>query len=125
MEYTTTAPVDDDDGDGDTINYRTRVGFLQAAHNVQHKSKEYWLFEYLSRQKEKLDAGNEARFEATVLGCVDPRRFQYAIYVHELGLEHRYLSEMGSLRIGETVWLRVVSTSPRHGLLTFWLAKTS
>ena len=68
MEYTTTAPVDDDDGDGDTIDYRTGVGFLRAACNVQRKSEEYLLFEYLRRQKEKLDAGNEARFEATCSG---------------------------------------------------------
>lgn len=51
-EYTTTAPDDDDNEDGNTIDYRTGVGFLQAARNVQRKSKEYWLFEYLRRRKE-------------------------------------------------------------------------
>lgn len=110
-----------DDEQEDKIDYKKGIGFIQAARNVQRKSKEYWIFEYLRRKKES--EATEVAFEALVLGCVDPRRFQYAIYVHELGLEHRYLSEMGSLKIGETIWLKVASTSPRQGLLTFGLAK--
>jgi len=57
-----------------------------------------------------------------VLACVNPQRGQYAIFVHELGLEHRYLSEKGDLQIGEKIYLKVANVSPRLGLLTFTLS---
>jgi len=129
-EYSTDHSVNGEEKEGgkayeDKIDFKRGIGFLQAARTVQRKSKEYWIFEYLRRRKEEEGDGgaDPVVFEASVLGCVDPRRFQYAIYVHELGLEYRYLSERGELENGETLWLRVVSTSPRHGLLTFGLAK--
>lgn len=45
-------------------------------------------------------------FESIVLGCVNQERLQYAIYVYELGLEHRYLSEAGELEEGRKLWLK-------------------
>jgi len=119
-EYLTSVTGEDGEQE-DKIDFKKGIGFVKAARNVQNKSKEYWIFEYLRRKKES--DTTDVVFEALVLGCVDPRRFQYAIYVHELGLEHRYLSEVGSLTIGETIYLKVKSTTPRHGLLTFGLAK--
>jgi len=115
--------VNDDlkvEGDIDVINFKKGVGLLQAARIVQRKSKQYWMFEYLRRKQE---LNTEAIFEGVVLGCVDSKRFQYAIYVHELGLEHRYLSEAGRLNAGETVLLKVASVYPHYGLLTFTMAK--
>jgi len=105
------------------INYRRGWGFVNAARMVQKKSREYWLFELIRRQIEESES--EIAFETTVLACVDPRRGQFAIYVHELGLEHRYLSEKGDLQIGERLWLKVSSVSPRLGSLTFTLSSKS
>lgn len=102
------------------INYKRGIGFVNAARMVQRKSKEYWLFEYIKRQLEESDS--EVLYKATVLACVDPRRGQYAIFVHDLGLEHRYLSEQGELSIGSKLWLKVSSVQPRHGILTFTLS---
>lgn len=65
---------------------------------------------------------DEVMFESIVLGCVNKERFQYAIYVYELGLEHRYLSETGKLEEGRKIFLKVSSVNPRMELLTFSLA---
>lgn len=105
---------------GNLVNYRKGSGFLNAARMVQKQSKEYWLFEYVRRQLEGCDT--EILYETTVLACIDPQRSQYAIYVHNLGLEHRYVSEKGQLRIGEKLWLKVSTIQPRLGLLTFTLS---
>ena len=102
------------------VNYKKGLGFVNAARMVQRKSKEYWLFEYIRRRIHESDT--EIAFETTVLACVDPRRGQYAIFVHELGLEHRYLSEQGELALGKKLWLKVANVQPRLGLLTFTLS---
>eukprot|EP00554_Chaetoceros_debilis_P012653 CAMPEP_0194118258 /NCGR_PEP_ID=MMETSP0150-20130528/34644_1 /TAXON_ID=122233 /ORGANISM="Chaetoceros debilis, Strain MM31A-1" /LENGTH=787 /DNA_ID=CAMNT_0038809567 /DNA_START=292 /DNA_END=2655 /DNA_ORIENTATION=+ len=102
------------------INYKKGLGFVNAARMVQRKSNEYWLFEYVRRQLEK--SPSEISYETTVLACVNPQRDQYAIFVHELGLEHRYISEKGQLKIGEKIFLKVASVSPRLGMLTFTLS---
>ena len=75
------------------------------------------MFEYIRRRVDSSDY--DVEFEATVLALVDPNRYQYVIYIPELGLEHRYLSERGQLRTGSKLLLKVGSVSPRHGLLTF------
>lgn len=102
------------------IDYRKGIGFIKAARIVQKKSSEYWLFEYIRRCVE--NSNIDVEFHATVLALVDPNRYQYAIYVHELGLEHRYLSETGELKIGSILLMKVESVSPRYGLLTFNLS---
>lgn len=58
-------------------------------------------------------------FSAVVLGCIDPARKQYAIYVGELGLEHRYSNPAGRLEAGATLQLRVDNVSPKLGVLSF------
>jgi hypothetical protein len=103
------------------VNYKTGLGFMSAARMVQRKSKEYWLFELIRRQLQNSD--KDIVFETTVLACVDPRRHQYAIFVHELGLEHKYLSQQGELPIGKKLWLQVSDVQPRLGLLTFTLSR--
>ena len=102
------------------VNYKKGLGFVNAAKMVQRKSREYWLFEFVRRQVEESDS--EIAFETTVLACIDPLRQQYAIFVHELGLEHRYLSEQGELPSGKKLWLKVSNVQPRLGLLTFTLS---
>ena len=97
--------------DGYDINCKKGLGFVNAARMVQKKSKEYWLFEYVRREVEKSDS--EIAYETTVLACVNPQRGQYTIFVHELALEHRYLSEKGDLQIGKKLFLKVANVSPR------------
>lgn len=67
----------------DVINYKSGLGMIFAARPIQTSSTNYWLFEYIRRRIE--DSNNEVMFECLVLGCVDYDRFQYAIYVYELG----------------------------------------
>lgn len=104
------------------IDFREGMGMVRASRNVQRNSQEYWLFEYLRRIVE--NNPEDAVFEAVVLGCVNPDRDLYAIYIHELGLEHRYLSEVGRLQPGTTLPLLVSSVSPRLGLLTMILSNS-
>ena len=105
----------------DDIDYKIGLALGGAARIVQRKSQEYWMFEYIRRMLAE-KAEQEVPFECIVLGCVDPERLQYAVYVKALGLEHRYLSEMGSLKVGQTLWLRVANANPRMGQLTLSLA---
>ena len=107
----------------DVIDYKVGQALGGAARSVQRNSQQYWVFEYIRRLVS--ESADEISFECVVLGCVDPERLQYAVYAKELGLEHRYLSEMGSLKIGQSIWLKVANVNPRMGLLTLSLASSS
>ncbi len=107
----------------DPIDYTSGLGMIFAARPIQWSSSNYWLFEYIRQCI--ADSDEEVMFESIVLGCVNRERFQYAVYVYELGLEHRYLSETGELEEGKKLWLRVASVNPRQELLTFSLASRS
>lgn len=107
----------------DSIDYTSGLGMIFAGRPIQSSSSTYWLFEYIRQLVDKSD--EEVMFESIVLGCVNRDRFQYAIYVYELGLEHRYLSETGKLEEGRKLWLKVASVNPRMELLTFSLASRS
>lgn len=67
----------------DPIDYKSGLGMIFAARPIQTSSFNFWLFEYIRRKVEESDS--EVMFESIVLGCVDKDRFQYAIYVYELG----------------------------------------
>ena len=109
------------------IDYNEGSGLARASRLVIRSSNQYWLFEYIRRRmKQVSEEHQELSFECTVLGCVDEARHQYSVFIHELGLEHRYLSEKGYLIPGEILWLQVSSIQPRMGLMTLTLAaKTS
>ncbi|KAL7527817.1 hypothetical protein ACHAXR_002147, partial [Thalassiosira sp. AJA248-18] len=107
----------------DPIDYTSALGMIFAGRPIQSSSSNYWLFEYIRQMVDKSD--DEVMFESIVLGCVNKERFQYAIYVYELGLEHRYLSETGKLEEGRKIFLKVSSVNPRMELLTFSLASRS
>ena len=104
----------------DPIDYKVGQALGGAARFVQRNSQQHWMFEYIRRMVS--ESADEVSFECVVLGCVDPERLQYAVYAKELGLEHRYLSEMGSLKVGQSIWLKVANVNPRMGLLTLSLA---
>lgn len=107
----------------DPIDYTSGLGMIFAGRPVQSSSSNYWLFEYIRRLVD--DADEEVMFESIVLGCVNKERFQYAVYIYELGLEHRYLTETGMLEEGRRLWLKVASVNPRLELLTFSLSSRS
>jgi hypothetical protein len=98
------------------LDYMDGIGLVGAGKKLQRQSQQYWLFEYVRRLKE----GNpDTMFNVVILGCVDPDRYQFAIYVKELGLEHRYISPAGRLEPGTEFRVRVDSVTPRSGLLSF------
>lgn len=98
------------------IVYSERAAWLRAARPLQRMSQRYWMLEYIRRIKEKEP---KKSFEVLVLGCVDPSRRQYAIYVFELGLEWRYVNPVSSLQAGMRFRVQVGSVLPRNGQLSF------
>jgi hypothetical protein len=102
------------------IDYGRGQALMTASRQVQKTAQQYWLYEYLARQVET----EPPVFDAVVLGCVDKDRQQYAVYLPEIGYEHKYVSEKGELLIGERVKLRISSVISRTGLLGLTLAKT-
>jgi hypothetical protein len=98
------------------IDFMEGIGLIGAARILQRQSQQYWLFEYVRRQKV---INPELVYNAIILGCVDPEKQQYAIYVKELGLEHRYTSPVTRLNIGAELKLKVGNVTPRSGLLSF------
>ncbi|MGK3746119.1 MAG: hypothetical protein ACI90V_012980, partial [Bacillariaceae sp.] len=52
--------------------------------------------------------------EALVLGCVNPDKRQYAIYIYELGLEWRYTSPVG-IQAGDRFKIRIGDVIPANG----------
>lgn len=102
------------------IDFRVGGGLIGAARQLQRTSQQYWLFVFLQRISERDDSS--AIFDSIVLGCVDPDRDQYAVYLRELGLEHRYLSQRGPLVPGAVIRLKIASVYPRTGLMTLELA---
>ncbi|KAL7574917.1 hypothetical protein ACA910_010745 [Epithemia clementina (nom. ined.)] len=97
------------------INFFEGAGLVGAARTLQRQSQQYWLFEHVARL---FKSDRDVTFQALVLGCVDPEKQQYAIYVYDLGLEHRYLSG-GRLDVGTRMRLKIQSVYPRNNLLTF------
>ena len=106
-----------DDLDND-INFMEGVGLIGAGKRLQRQSQQYWLFEHVRRLKE---ANPDTKFSIVILGCVDPEKSQFAIYVKELGLEHRYTSPGGRLEPGTELLVKVDNIQPRLGLLSFVL----
>ena len=60
-------------------------------------------------------------FEGVVLGCADPERLLYAVYLPEIGYEHRFVSQKDYLEAGEVLLLKVESVNPRMSLMTLSL----
>ena len=103
-----------DDLDED-LNFLQGIGLMGAARTLQRQSQRYWLYEFIKRNH---DSQPDLVYMAVVLGCVDPERQQYAVYLPALGLEHRYTSPC-RLDPGTRLRLSVESVYPRLGLLSF------
>jgi RNB domain len=109
----TTITINDLDQD---LNFSEGLGLITAGKNLQRLSQKYWLFEYIRRTH----VTDPTRvYPACVLGCIDTDRQQYAIYVYDLGLEHRYVSPIDNLKPGTNLQLKVDTVTPRAGLLNF------
>ena len=74
-------------------------------------ANKYWMLEYVRRLK---DADPELTLEALVLGCINPARKQYAIYIYELGLEWRFTSLIG-IQAGNRFKIRIGRVIPQNG----------
>jgi exoribonuclease R len=90
------------------------AGLIQAARLLQRQSQQYWLYEHVRRNMEK---DSKRSYTALILGCVDPDRKQYAVYLPELGMEHRYTSPH-SLDTGAKIQVIPGLVNPRAGLLS-------
>jgi hypothetical protein len=106
---------DRDDLDQD-LDFYAGIGLIGASRTLQRQSQQYWLYEHVRRLKEN---DPDTTFTVLILGCVDQVKRQYAVYVYELGLEHRYTSPAGKLNIGITLTMKVDRVSPRTGVLSF------
>ena len=103
------------------IDFNDGMALFRAGRPLQRNAQQYWMFEYIRRlvlQNPK----EEIAFECVVLGCIDTDRDLYVIYIYELGLEHKYLSEIGMLDPGHIMWLKVKSVNPRMRFLTLTVA---
>jgi hypothetical protein len=97
------------------IDYSDRASWIQAARTAQRNSQQYWMLEYIRRLKAD-DPDRE--FEVVVLGCTNPTRRQYALYIYELGMEWRYISPSTSLQAGMRFKVQVGNVLPRLGQLS-------
>jgi exoribonuclease R len=104
---------DADNGLDTDIDYNDRSGFIKVARVLQRASERYWMLEYVRR----LDSGET--FDAMVLGCTNPTRRQYAIYVYELGLEWKYISPVGNLQSGFVISVKATNVFPHNGQMDF------
>jgi exoribonuclease R len=97
------------------INYMEKIGLIGVIRKLQRESQQYWTYEYIAR----LVANQPHKeFAGLVLGCVDAEKHQYAIYLYELGLEHK-MSFPSSMDSGIHLLLRVDKVAPKHGQLVF------
>ena len=80
------------------VDFSEGKSMMRPSRSLQRSSYQYWTLEFVRRA---IQEDSSFSFDAVVLGCVDPTRKQYAVYLPEIGLEHRYLSEKGFLNAGE------------------------
>merc|ERR1711862_48380 len=102
------------------INLKKGIGFFNAGRYIQKESQQYWMLEYI--QQLQLQSKNKP-LKCIILGCVDYNRYQYSIYILELGYECKYTSEIGILKIGDIIWLNIDYVHPRLLQLRLSLAE--
>ncbi|CAJ1962493.1 unnamed protein product [Cylindrotheca closterium] len=94
------------------IDFTHGLASLKAARVVQRSSQTYWMLEFIRR------IDRSKTFEAVILGCRNPSRKQYMIYIHELGLEWQYTSPVDNLTSGTRMVVKATNILPRNGQMT-------
>lgn len=94
------------------IDFTDHFGTMKSARRVQRSSQTYWILEFIRR----MDRGRN--FEVVVLGCRNPARKQYAVYIYELGLEWTYSSPVGNLTSGTRFVVQATNVLPHNGQMT-------
>ena len=97
------------------INLETNSG-IKCTEFSYLRSCAQFLQEYLRRKK---DSNPDLTFEALVLGCTNPSRRQYAIYIYELGFECMYINPVGYMQAGDRFEVMLVNVLPRNRQVTF------
>jgi exoribonuclease R len=105
--------LDTEDIDKD-IDYSDRTNLLRPVQFVQRNSNKFWMLEYIRRIKE---ADPQRTLEVLVLGCINPSKLQYAVFIFELGLEWRYNSPVG-IQAGDRFKARLGNVLPQNGQMT-------
>lgn len=94
------------------IDFTDSLSALKTARIVQRSSNTYWMLEFIRRMD------RSKTFEAVILGCRNPARKQYMIYVYELGLEWQYTSPVASLTSGTKIVVKANNILPHNGQMT-------
>ncbi|KAL3930568.1 MAG: hypothetical protein SGBAC_011707 [Bacillariaceae sp.] len=94
------------------IDFTDSLSALKAARIVQRSSNTYWMLEFIRRMD------RSKTFEAVILGCRNPARKQYMIYIYELGLEWQYTSPVASLTSGTKIVVKANNILPHNGQMT-------
>eukprot|EP00532_Pseudo-nitzschia_australis_P005149 CAMPEP_0168188690 /NCGR_PEP_ID=MMETSP0139_2-20121125/15853_1 /TAXON_ID=44445 /ORGANISM="Pseudo-nitzschia australis, Strain 10249 10 AB" /LENGTH=845 /DNA_ID=CAMNT_0008111287 /DNA_START=283 /DNA_END=2820 /DNA_ORIENTATION=- len=96
------------------INYNEKTSLLKPAQFVMRSSNKFWMLEYIRRLKED---DPKRSVEVLVLGCVNPSKRQYAVYVYDFGLEWRYNSPCG-IQAGDRFRVQFGNVLPQNGQMT-------
>ncbi len=96
------------------IDYSERTKLLRPATFVMRNSNKFWMLEYIRRIKE---SDPQRTLEVLVLGCINPQKRQYAVFIYDLGLEWRYSSPVG-IQAGDRFKARLGNVLPQNGQMT-------
>ncbi len=96
------------------IDYSDRTKLLRPATFVMRNSNKFWMLEYIRRIKE---SDPQRTLEVLVLGCINPQKRQYAVFIYDLGLEWRYNSPVG-IQAGDRFKARLGNVLPQNGQMT-------
>jgi len=96
------------------IDYSDKTKLLKPAQFVMRNSNKFWMLEYIRRINE---SEPERALEVLVLGCINPTKKQYAVFIYELGLEWRYNSPIG-IQAGDRFKVRIGNVLPQNGQMT-------
>eukprot|EP00536_Pseudo-nitzschia_multiseries_P006680 jgi/Psemu1/318962/estExt_fgenesh1_pm.C_1450023 len=96
------------------IDYSDKTNLLKPAQFVMRNSNKFWMLEYIRRLKED---NPQQTVEVLVLGCVNPSKKQYSVYLYDFGLEWRYNSPVG-IQAGDRFKVRFGNVLPQNGQMT-------
>lgn len=94
------------------VDFTDNLASLRAARVVQQSSETYWMLEFIRRMD------RSRTFESVILGCRNPARKQYMIYIYELGLEWQYTSPVENLTSGTKMVVKANNILPHDGQMT-------